>query len=119
MYSYCEARQRTVGLHALVVLQSLFLVPLCSTVKLVETDCVHAVLASFVGVARQGGGATESAIEHLKLLLKLAPKGMYVCMYVELLLALISTSARFSPLLQSPWLSLVPPPYRPYSHMYQ
>ena len=73
--------------------------PLRSTVKLVETDCVHAVLASFVGVARKGGGATESAVEHLKLLLKLAPKGMYVCMYVELVIACMSTSAWFSPLL--------------------
>ena len=61
--------------------------PLRSTVKLVETDCVHAVLASFVGMARQGGGATESAVEHLKLLLKLAPKGMYICTWNLSLLA--------------------------------
>lgn len=67
--------------------------PLHPTVKLVEADCVHAVLASFVGVARQGGGATESAVEHLKLLLKLAPKGMYIYTYVELVLARMSTSA--------------------------
>ena len=85
-----------------MVIQSLFLLPFSSVVKMVEADCVRAILASFVGVARQGGGATECAVEHLKLLLKLAPKGgialpialsyvtlidilyvtQYVCMYI-------------------------------------
>ena len=51
---------------------------LCATllvVKMVEADCVRAIFASFVSVARQGGGAPQSAVDHLKLLLKLAPKG--------------------------------------------
>ena len=69
---------------------------------MVEADCVHAIFASFVSVARQGGGAPQSAVDHLKLLLKLAPKGRtghhdYECQHLAF------------PLLQSPSVSLLPP----------